>query len=701
MTASALGATRAAAPDPLEAAKLLHRDGRLPEAERAYRAALAARPDDARTLHFLAVLLDQRGDGDGALALFERATAEQPGFVPAQMNLARLLARRGALERAEQVFRRVLPLAPDLLAARLGLAAVLHRRLDIAGAIEQYRAALVLAPDDLTALTNLGAALQGTGDTEGAEACLRRVLTLAPHDREALNNLGNVLMDQSRGEEAAAAFRAALAENPGDAQVRANLGNALEKIGDDAGARAAYRACLATQRSDALRLRLTTIMPAIPQSVGEIDQSRAEFNALLSELEASPLSVADPLREIGATAFYLAYHGYQDRAFQERLARLHARACPALLYRAPHCRIGARPAGRRLRVGFVSTFLRNHTIGRLNRGLIGGLDRKRFEVTVFAPTAPRDEIAREIHAAADRSVVLPADLDGARRAIGEAALDLLYYTDIGMVPLTYFLAFARLAPVQVTTWGHPLTTGIANVDHFISLAGAEPEGSSAHYSERLARFPGLSTCYRRPGAPLPRPRPALGLPEHGTVYLCVQSLFKFHPDFDCILAAILAGDPEGRIALLDGGQPQWTDKLRQRLTLTLPPEAMARVVFVPRTTPEGFLALLASADVVLDTTVFCGGNTTLEALAVGTPVVTLPSPYLRGRLSLAMYRQIGFTDLVAKDEADYARIALALGRDKQRRAVARDAIQDRAPTLFDDPRAIAEHERFFLGLIGG
>lgn len=687
--------------DPLEIAKALHRDGRLIEAERAYRMALAARPDDARIMHFLAVLLDQRGDGDGALALLERTTTEQPGFVPAQMNYARLLTRRGALERAELSWHVVVSLAPDVLAARLGLAGVLHRRQDLAGAIEQYRAALAIAPDDLTALTNLGAALQVSGDAVGAEAVLRRALARAPRDHEALNNLGNALMDQNRGEDAAAAFRAALAEAPGDAQIRANLGNALEKIGDDAGARECYRICIATQRSDSLRLRLATIMPAIPASVDEIDDCRRGFDALLTELEASPLQVSDPLREIGATAFHLAYQGHQDRAFQERLARLHARACPALLYRAPHCRTGARPSGRRIRVGFVSTFLRNHTIGRLNRGLIAGLDPARFEVWVFSATAPGDDLAREIHGNADHSIVLPPDLDGARRTIADARLDILYFTDIGMVPLTYFLAFARLAPHQVTTWGHPLTTGIANIDWFVSMTEAEPEGASAHYSERLTRFPFLSTSYRRPGTPLPKQRAALGLPEQGTVYLCAQSLFKLHPEFDRTLGAILAGDADARIALLTGSQPQWNDKLMQRFARKMPPEALARIGFVPRVAPDDFLALLAAADVVLDTTVFCGGNTTLEALAMSSPVVTLPSPYLRGRLSLAMYRQMGFTDLVAKDADDYAGIALALGRDKQRRALTREMIRERAPALFDDPRPVREHERFFLQLVGG
>ncbi|MCC6469557.1 MAG: tetratricopeptide repeat protein [Alphaproteobacteria bacterium] len=687
--------------DPFQAAKQLHQSGRLTEAEYAYRQALAARPDDPGILHLLAALLDQRGDGDTALALLQRAVELRPDFIQARFNLARLLRRRGALGEAEAMYRTVVALAPGHIDARLELAGVLLRTLRLRECIAEYRAVLALAPDDPRALNNLGAALLSAGDRPGAEAALRQVLALNPHDREALNNLGNVLMELDRAAEAEACYRAALSAAPQDAQVRANLANALEKMGDAAGAQAAYRQCLAQGRNDGLRLRLAMTMPAIPQSVEEIERCRADAFAVLDELEAAPLTIADPFREVGSTAFYLAYQGFQDRAYQERLARLHARACPALLDRAPHCRLGVRRPGGRIRVGFVSTFLRNHTIGRLNRGLIAGLDRKRFEVTVFAAAPASDPIARAIHASADHAAILPAGLDASRKAIADAGMDVLYYADIGMVPLTYFLAFARLAPVQVTTWGHPLTTGIANIDHFISMDLAEPDDARAHYSENLARLPGLTTCYERPATPMPRPRAAFGLGEDRTVYLCPQSLFKLHPGFDAILGQILAGDPKAEIALLSGSQPQWTERLTARLARALPPEALRRVRFVPRTAPDDFLALLASADVILDTTVFCGGNTTLEALAMGTPVVTLPSPYLRGRLTLAMYRRMGFTDLVAKDDADYARIALSLGCDADRRAAARAAIRERAPVLFADRGAIRAQEELLLELVGG
>lgn len=98
---------------------------------------------------------------------------------------------------------------------------------------------------------------------------------------------------------------------------------------------------------------------------------------------------------------------------------------------------------------------------------------------------------------------------------------------------------------------------------------------------------------------------------------------------------------------------------------------------------------------ILDPTIFCGGNTTLESLAMGTPVVTLPSPYSSGRLTLAMYRRMEFLELVARDADDYVRIALALGRDRERRTAAKHAIAERVPILFEDSGAVRSQERLF------
>src|SRR5262249_10876056 len=149
---------------------------------------------------------------------------------------------------------------------------------------------------------------------------------------------------------------------------------------------------------------------------------------------------------------------------------------------------GAAGGNGPLRVGFLSRFFHNHTIGMLNAGLVRNLTRPDFHVVLFRFPGNDDDIARFIQEGADTVVTLPAHLDQARRQIAEQRLDVLYYTDIGMDPLAYFLAFARLAPVQCVTWGHPITTGIPTMDYFISSELFEAPGAEEHYTEQLVRL---------------------------------------------------------------------------------------------------------------------------------------------------------------------------------------------------------------------
>src|SRR5262249_14420081 len=140
---------------------------------------------------------------------------------------------------------------------------------------------------------------------------------------------------------------------------------------------------------------------------------------------------------------------------QEKLARLYLDACPRLSWVAPHCLPGGRRApGERIRVGIISRFLSKHTIGKLMQGIVAHLDRQRFEVVVLL-LGKDDATARDIASVADQAIWLTGDLTQHQQQIAAAELDALFYADIGMDAKTYFLAFARLAPVQCVTWGHP------------------------------------------------------------------------------------------------------------------------------------------------------------------------------------------------------------------------------------------------------
>ena len=380
---------------------------------------------------------------------------------------------------------------------------------------------------------------------------------------------------------------------------------------------------------------------------------------------------------MGLTAFFIAYHGKNDRELLMKLARLYRKVYPT-----PGAKLEVPRGKARLRIGFLSRFFYGHSVARTTHGLIRDLPRSRFEVVVFSIAPRDDEWARRIRADCDRYVAVPEDLQAVRRAIEDARLDVLFFADIGMDALTYFLAFWRLAPLQLTTWGHSSTSGIDSIDGFVSAAALESNEAQEHYSEELLKLPAFyNPGYRRPVMPALRSRGELGLPDDGPLYLCPQFLFKLHPDFDAALAAILRGSPRARLLLL-AAKREAKSRVRERIDAALGAEA-ARVQFLDRMPADRFYQVLTAADVVLDPFHFGGCNTSCEALAFGKPIVTLPARFLRGRYTYACYREMQIEDCIASSPEDYARIAIALGNQRDRREALSARIRERSDVLFE------------------
>ncbi|MFQ5904771.1 MAG: hypothetical protein ACE5JO_13895, partial [Candidatus Binatia bacterium] len=244
----------------------------------------------------------------------------------------------------------------------------------------------------------------------------------------------------------------------------------------------------------------------------------------------------------------------------------------------------------------------------------------------------------------------------------------------------------------------PRTTGIRTIDYFISSEDLEPEGAEGHYSEKLVRFSRLPTYYYKPrilGAP--KSRAFWGFSEDAHIYLCPQSLFKFHPDFDDYLGEILRADPRGRVILIDAPCSEWNHLLLTRLNVAIP-DVMDRITFVPRQDGDDYLSLVNSADVVLDPFHFGGGNTTYECLAFGTPIVTLPGQFMRGRVTYACYRKMEMEECIAATPREYVDIALRLGTDSSWREKIRKKILAANHVLYEDIEAVRELERFLADI---
>jgi predicted O-linked N-acetylglucosamine transferase (SPINDLY family) len=559
---------------------------------------------------------------------------------------------------AYDVLQSALALMPDDADLNMSMAVVCRGLALDARAIEHCRQALVTRANLPAAHAVLAQLLERTGDTDGAIAAYEQAILLQPELRDLRDRLFMLYHGQGRNTEAAAQIQTMISRTP----------------------------------DDGLRIRAAVRVPGFCDSVAEIQELRAELlNRVEALLAQGPLHVADPIRDIALTPFYLAYHGMNDRELMTAIARLIRRAYAG---RSPEP--GRRQRTGRIRIGFVSRHFYAHSIGRLNLGAIAHLPRDKFEVTVYALESRADPAADAIRAAADHY----ADCGGmtlreTEEFIARQEQDVLFFTDIGMEPRSYFLAFSRLAPVQCVTWGHPDTTGIDTLDHFISAEAIETADATHHYSENLVRLKSFFLQdYAKPAVDGAMKSPEhFGLKPGRNVYLCPQTLFKLHPDFDAAMAAILRNDGGGEIVLLEGQYRQWGERLRRRFARTMP-DVAARVRFLPRMPWHDLLCLTAHADVVLDTFHFGGGNTTCEALAVGTPVVALPASYLRGRLTLGCYRRMEITDCLADTPAAFVACANRLAQDRAWRAEVQRKIGAAADTLFYQRAPITELAEF-------
>jgi predicted O-linked N-acetylglucosamine transferase (SPINDLY family) len=215
----------------------------------------------------------------------------------------------------------------------------------------------------------------------------------------------------------------------------------------------------------------------------------------------------------------------------------------------------------------------------------------------------------------------------------------------------------------------------------------EPSDAQSHYSEELILLPGLGTRYLQPSLPAIKSATALGLPL-GARVLIAQSPFKLLPNNDARMVALAHAAPTAQFVLFDTPYGGVNDAIKLRLETTFDAHDLNpnRLHWQPTTDRARFLQIAEACDVALDSLGFSGGNTTLDALITGLPLVTSPGEFMRGRQSMAMLQALALDHCVA--EADSITAAAAnflLHRDARKpyrdiiNECLHDYLQDAAP----------------------
>jgi predicted O-linked N-acetylglucosamine transferase (SPINDLY family) len=576
-----------------------------------------------------------------------------------------------------------------------GLAETREAQGDIQGAVALYRNWVARNPAHPllhAAYFNYGVALNKSGDRYGAMNALRAALSLKPDFMPSHINLGRLLEDDGQFDAAVTQWLTLVSQTGliDGSSVKHKLvalqqiGRVLETFQQDEPAEDALRQSLEINENQpevaqhwiALRQRQCK-WPAVTPS------EHVSLKALFTHI--SPLSLAvhsdDPMFQL-ARAFKYS----KELTGPPRRPLCHATAAKE--------RASLR---QKLRIGYVSSDLREHAVGFAMADVLETHDRQAFEITAYycgidRPDGTKDRSQKSVDHWVD--ITRLPDEQAAQR-IREDGIDILidlngYTKDARSRIFSY-----RPAPVTVNWFGFPGTMGSAHHHYIIADPIVVPEEDEIFYSEKVLRL----ACYqpndrKRVVANEPLSREGAGLPADGFVYCCLNGCQKLTPEVFASWLTILRQVPDSVLWLLSGGAD--TDKRLRQLAAN-GGIAAERLIFAEKMPNPQHLARYQLADLFLDNSPYGAHTTASDAMWMGVPVLTYPGKTFASRVCASLVHAAGLGDLVCDSENSYVARAIALGKDRaQIETLKARLLSSRSSSrLFDTPALVRDLEELF------
>jgi predicted O-linked N-acetylglucosamine transferase (SPINDLY family) len=354
---------------------------------------------------------------------------------------------------------------------------------------------------------------------------------------------------------------------------------------------------------------------------------------------------------------------------------------------------------KKIKIGIVSSHIYNHSVwNAITKGLLLNFDLNKFEVHVFYLGKVFDG---ETELAKSRSTFFESEkssLYAWAKLISEAGLDVLIYPEIGMHKLTTQLASLRLCNIQMTAWGHPETTGLPNMDYYLSGDLIEPENADA-YTEQLIKLPNLGSCYYKIPVVSFKPNQKIACPDVSEpILLCPGTPFKYDPKNDWIFVEIVKRLGACKLLFFDHRE-DLTELLKFRLTERFKAQNLAIddfIVFSPWLESKQFYELMQKSTVFLDTIGFSGFNTAIQAIECTLPIVTKRGEFMRGCLAGGLLKRIGLSELIAISDEGYVDLVVRLVQDQKYHNEVEAKIIKSRHLLYEDTSVVRSLEDFLI-----
>jgi predicted O-linked N-acetylglucosamine transferase (SPINDLY family) len=576
--------------------------------------------------------------------------------------------------------------------------------------------AIALAELSLTNLMHAASELSAAGQAARALQLYRAWINKnSAHDMLHVALFNRAVLEAGAGDDAAAiqSLAVAVARNPEFLPASVNLGGAWERSGHPGKAIEIWNAALArpvapvpqqisyvtTLLKQIARVYGDQLMPdmaeqAVVQCLGISPQHKDALEQYVAfRLAQCKWPALERLESLDQEAIVKSMHPLSaavytdDPLFQLGVAERYVReTCAKVPAPGPHDRRAARVGypGRRIKIGYVSSDLRDHAVGYLMAELFERHDRAAVEIFAYycGPKSQSDLTKRTQAAVEHWREIRDLSNEAAAAMVARDGVDILVDVNGHTRDAKLGLFALRPAPIQVNWLGFPGSMGSAFHHYVVADDWIVPPGSEKYFSERVMRLP----CYqpndrRRAVDPAPT-RAAAGLPDDAVVFCCFNGTHKISRFMFERWMEILRAVPEGVLWLLDA-QPAVQQRLRNAAA-ALGVDG-ARLLFSPRLKNSAHLARYPLADVFLDTSPYGAHTTASDALWMGVPVVTFSGRGFASRVCGSLVRSAGLPELVSETPRGFVETAIALARDPAwRRSLRERLVRNRSTcVLFD------------------
>ncbi|WP_277187029.1 tetratricopeptide repeat protein [Caballeronia sp. BR00000012568055] len=648
--------------------KLLSELERFPEAVEQLCRAVELRPQWADAHNSLGAALGGISLRDKAELAFRRALELNPHSAEAFCNLGLLLMELKRHPEAEAALRSALSLNGNFLGAVEGLAKLLTKTNRTEESISVFEKSLELKSNDVETLNSFGAALAEMKRFDEAERILHYVLELKPDFLPSLTNLGNVYMESGRLGQAEAPLRRALEIDPNYWGAVYNLSLHYKNI------RRIDEAEAMSRRALELRPHLAACHIALGNAL------LAKCSGDISEaLDCYRRGIElDPDCRIGHTNLcytltFVSEDGY-DVVEECRRYAAHFEA-PIAAQTVHHA--NERTAGRRLRIGYVSPDFREHCQALFMMPLLRNHDREAFEIYCYSTVGSPDQVTGQIEQMVDvLRNVHKLDDDQLALQITEDRIDVLVDLTMHMSANRLPVFARRPAPVQISWLAYPGTTGSTAIDYRLTDPWLDPEETGHlddRYTETSIRLPDTFWCYDSRTTDVQvneLPAATLGHITFG----CLNNPCKLTDHTFSLWAQVLRQVEGSRLKLLVAHGDARNDVSRKFAALGVDPE---RITFLDYQSRDAYLRTYNEIDMLLDTFPYNGHTTSLDALWMGVPVVTVIGKTPASRAGYSLLSNLGMQELAAESESEFVRTAVELARDLPRLTEIRQGLRER------------------------